>query len=165
MTTDLTGNKYERLLVLKPAGKGRHGLEWECLCDCGKTVVVPGVYLRRGTKRSCNCLHDENLEKLHQSRPKHGHCIGSSKNKSVVTKEYKAWTHMKQRCFNPKEKTYPRYGGRGITMEPRWVSDFEAFLQDIGLAPQGARYLVRLDKDGDYVPGNVKWARERWEYE
>lgn len=72
--------------------------------------------------------------------------------------EYRAWKHAKERCFNPKARGYARYGGRGITMCPEWVHDFAAFFVHIGPRPAKGLLLDRIDNDGHYEPGNVRWA-------
>jgi hypothetical protein len=72
--------------------------------------------------------------------------------------EYRAWTNMKARCFNPNDPHFPTYGGRGITVCPEWQRSFEAFLADIDSRPSPEHTLDRIDNDGDYRPGNVRWT-------
>jgi hypothetical protein len=77
--------------------------------------------------------------------------------KRVATPEYRAWQAMKARCLNPQSRDYGYYGGRGITVYPAWL-DFNVFLSDVGRRPTPAHTLDRIDGDGGYEPGNVRWA-------
>jgi len=74
------------------------------------------------------------------------------------TPEYRSWGNMKNRCFNPNEKRYSDYGGRGITVCDRWKNSFENFLADMGLKPTPKHSLDRIDNDGDYQKDNCKWS-------
>lgn len=70
--------------------------------------------------------------------------------------EYYAWVDMRRRCQDPKSRIYAAYGGRGISVCARWSESFEDFYSDLGPRPDG-RSLGRIDNDGDYEPGNVRW--------
>jgi hypothetical protein len=72
--------------------------------------------------------------------------------------EYRAWTGMIQRCTNPNASGYPNWGGRGIAVSPEWVGSFDAFLAHVGERPSRDYSLDRIDVDGHYEPGNVRWA-------
>jgi hypothetical protein len=76
------------------------------------------------------------------------------------SKTYRAWSGLKQRCFNQKEKQFKDYGGRGITVCERWVNSFEAFLADMGECPEGMS-IDRIDNDGNYEPGNCHWTTKK----
>jgi len=72
--------------------------------------------------------------------------------------EYSVWHDMKQRCLNIKNKDFPQYGGRGISICDRWINSFDAFIDDIGERPTGVYSLDRIDNDGNYEPLNCKWS-------
>lgn len=71
---------------------------------------------------------------------------------------YHTWQAMKDRCFNQQSPVYHHYGGRGITVCPQWLGSFEQFLKDVGEKPSPELSLDRIDNDGNYEPGNVRWA-------
>lgn len=75
--------------------------------------------------------------------------------------EYKAWAEMKQRCLNPRSSKYKHYGARGIGVCSEWLNDFSAFYEHVGQRPSTKHSLDRIDNDGSYVPGNVRWATQR----
>jgi hypothetical protein len=73
------------------------------------------------------------------------------------TPTFKSWDSMRQRCTNPSDPSFQRYGAKGITVCDRWLHSFESFLQDMGERPAGTS-LDRERNDEGYSPNNCRWA-------
>ena len=147
---DLSGQKYGRLLIISEYKKFYYATCTEiwwciCRCDCGKTIHVRKGSLRTSNTSSCGCMKREMAA---ERTTKHGLCY---------TKEYKAWQHMKDRCYNWNDKRYLDYGGRGIIVCDRWLNSFENFIDDMGFCPDGYS-LDRINPNGNYEPSNCRWA-------
>lgn len=152
---DLTGYRFGRWLVIEKHGdidrKNYKEAVWLCLCDCGNEGLVRSRMLLRNTcnSRSCGCVRSEK-QRDNPSRLTHG----LSKKHPL----YPTWKTMRQRCNNPNNKKYHRYGGRGIRVCDRW-DDFTNFVEDMGPSWGSGLTLDRRDNDGNYEPGNCRWVK------
>jgi hypothetical protein len=148
------GDRFGRLAVIQYIGitDDHKATTWMCRCDCGALKECRGGNLISGHIKSCGCFRRE-FSKANNTT--HGEASSRSGKRTV---EYEAWVKMIFRCYNTGDNRYRDYGGRGIKVYAVWKDSFIAFLEYIGRRP-GKRYsLHRIDNDGNYEPGNVKWA-------
>lgn len=120
-------------------------------CACGADFVARTTRVISGYTKGCGCQIGSNL--LNFKKPiQHGHAKFMAR-----SSEYNIWNAMRARCNNPNVKVFHRYGGRGISVCEAW-NDFQTFITDVGARPSKAHSLDRIDNDGNYEPGNVRWA-------
>lgn len=150
---NITGQRFGRLAALGPTSRDRNKhTVWLCQCDCGNTTHVTLQSLRGGTTRSCGCLYREDIGRRSKTHGK------------SHTPLYNTWQHMRMRCANGNDKNYGDYGGRGITVCAEWQTSYESFADHVSQLPNfrvKGYTLDRIDNDGNYVPGNVRWVLHR----
>jgi hypothetical protein len=138
---DLTGQRFGRLVAIRYEMS-----KWTVVCDCGATKAVASGSLRNGETRSCGCLNREVLSCRSRTH-------GMSK-----TREWAAYSAAKNRCQNPNADRFPEYGARGIEFR---FQDFDSFWAELGPRPSPKHSVDRIDVEGHYEPGNVRWATQK----
>ncbi len=149
----------KELPVTNPEVAGFKVLQrWQCdkdqvlclvVCTCGKNWYVRESNLKSGNSKSCGC------KKPLPRKRKHGGAVTGKR-----MPEYRSWEKMIERCEKAHHHAYHLYGGRGIKVCKRWRDSFQHFLEDVGLRPTLNHSLDRINVDGDYEPGNVRWATD-----
>lgn len=151
--TERTGKRYGRLIAVSKTNRRSTSGEifWKCKCDCGVWSEVLGGHLTSGHTSSCGCLSPEVTS---ATMKRHGES-------RKITPEYRAWKHINNRCHNPRNKSYPNYGARGIKVCKKWRKSYESFLKDMGRRPSSSLQIERLDNDGDYKFLNCIWGTRK----
>lgn len=142
--------RYASITAIKPAGRCSSGdRKWLFECDCGSRFKANGYYARTSKITTCpTCA----AERTRLASVKHG---------LSDTPEFSTWTDIKTRCYNTNIKAFKDYGGRGIRVCDRWLSSFDDFLVDMGKRPSKNHSIDRINNDGNYEPGNCRWATRK----
>jgi hypothetical protein len=136
---NLIGRRFGKWSVLERRGNDcTRNARWLCRCDCGTESMVSSDALRGGQSESCGCA------KLTRG--------GDS-----ASPEYNAWRGMICRCYNSEDPGFKHYGERGISVCDEWRASYEMFLGHVGRRPGSEYSIGRIDNDGNYEPGNVRW--------
>ena len=165
------GLRSDRLVILSKSDKSTSkNIYITCKCDCGNIIDIRYYHFKSGTTKSCGCFQKELSREMMLTKILPNHIKHSDSNrKSKHFYLFNTWMSIKQRCFNPNNKRYYTYGGRGITIYEQWVNDYTLFkewmLTNLGERPttdsnkRGDNYsLDRINNDGNYEPGNLKWS-------
>lgn len=139
------GDKFHRLEIIG-VKTSRKNSSWYHLtrCICGTEKQIQHRYLINSSTKSCGCYGKEQNSK------------DKSTHKMSRTPEYSSWSGMRSRCLDGKNKSYHRYGGRGITFSDEWKL-FSNFFFDLGLRPSEKHTLGRIDNNKNYCKENCRW--------
>lgn len=160
---DIIGKKYYRLTIvgeIEDKIYHRYGRDIRvrrivCQCECGNLVNLQLGSFGRSKYKSCGCLKNEMVR---QRIKKYNTTHGESKSRL-----HSKWASIKERCNNPKCKSFQDYGGRGIKLES-YFDDYVNFRNYVMSLPNYDKVeelkltLDRIDNEKGYERGNLRWV-------
>lgn len=144
---DISGQRFGRLTAIHKADSLNGHTRWLCQCDCGNECIVHRSSLLTGNTTSCGCYKRENAKKLYSSVRQNDKHL------------YAVWNGIKQRCYNKNSISYKNYGGRGITMDDEWATNYESFYN--WAMRSGYKRGLQIDRknvDGNYCEENCRFV-------
>lgn len=150
---DLTGKRFENLIVLRRVENKNGRVAYLCKCDCGKEFITLSQHIINGFAKSCGCGNRRKASfRMKQMNLTHG---------KSGTRLYEIWQNMRRRCTDKKNPSYACYGGRGISFDKAWgdFSTFEKWAMDSGYSENLT--IDRIDVDKGYFPWNCRWVTRK----